>query len=62
MSHPFILCGPYIQSGNSPLTHACVENDMELVKLFCDHGANINHQGVVSVQTIKLKKKKSTPL
>ena len=36
-----------LQNGNSPLTHACVENDMELVKLFCDYHANMNHQGKV---------------
>ena len=37
-----------LQNGNSPLTHACVENDMELVKLFCDYHANMNHQGKVA--------------
>ena len=41
----FYICS--LQDGNSPLTHACVENDIELVKLFCDYNANMNHQGKV---------------
>ena len=44
------LCS--LQDGNSPLTHACVENNVELVKLFGDYNANINHQGKVSCEAM----------
>ena len=54
MAHPKSSFMFVLQDGNSPLTHASVENDIELVKLFCDYHANMNHQGKVRYEAVFL--------